>query len=253
MRNRNAVPLSEMTPGDWIKITVSDTGTGIPADVLPHIYDPFFTTKAPGQGNGLGLAQVYGIVGSHEGHIDVKSYVAEDEQQAKGTTFTIYLPALTTKTNKPSMELTATLATGSGETILVVEDNAATRTALVDSLQVLNYKVLTAQNGEEALAILSQYEDDVPASQTSPIDLILSDVVMPIMGGVALLQALQQQKSSIGVVLLTGHPMEEELKNIQLREHDDATTPLVGWLLKPPSLEQLATAIAQGLRQTQAL
>jgi CheY-like chemotaxis protein len=139
------------------------------------------------------------------------------------------------------------------ETILVVEDNAATRTALVDSLQILNYKVLTAQNGEEALAILSQYEANAPTSQSPPIDLILSDVVMPTMGGIALLRALQRRKSNVGVVLLTGHPMEEELNTLQLHEQDGMSTPLAGWLLKPPSLEQLATAITQGLKQTQAL
>jgi CheY-like chemotaxis protein len=244
-------PLSEISPGDWVKITISDTGSGIPADILPHIYDPFFTTKDLGQGSGLGLAQVYGIIGSHEGYIDVKSYVTEDDNHTPGTTFMIYLPAMTTEREKTTSDLTSKLMTGNGETILVVEDNAATRTALVDSLQVLNYKVLTAQNGEDALRIISQYENSISTSQKPSIDLILSDVVMPTMGGIALLHTLQQQESKIGVILLTGHPMEKELESLQLRESASMTTRLMGWLLKPPSLEQLARAIAQGLKQAQ--
>ncbi len=243
-------PLSEMSPGDWVKITVSDTGTGISADVLPHIYDPFFTTKASGQGSGLGLAQVYGIVGSHEGYIDVKSYVSEDDDHTKGTTFMIYLPSRTREVDETTLPITSKLVTGHEETILVVEDNVATRTALVESLQVLNYKVLTAEDGEEALAIISDYENNLQASQRPPIDLVLSDVVMPKMGGIALLHALQQQDSNVGVVLLTGHPMEKELERLQLQESTSMTPCLVGWLLKPPSLGQLAEAIAQGLKQT---
>jgi signal transduction histidine kinase len=82
--------LPEIETGEWIQITISDTGTGIPSDVLPHIFDPFFTTKEPGKGSGLGLAQVHGIVGSHEGHITVNTKLGE------GTTFTIYLPVLPT-------------------------------------------------------------------------------------------------------------------------------------------------------------
>jgi two-component system cell cycle sensor histidine kinase/response regulator CckA len=84
----HAAPLPDMTAGDWVKITVSDTGTGIPPATLAHIFEPFFTTKEPGQGSGLGLAQVYGIVKQHQGHIEVQS------REDRGTTFTIYLPAL---------------------------------------------------------------------------------------------------------------------------------------------------------------
>jgi CheY-like chemotaxis protein len=155
--------------GMWLCIRVSDTGTGIPEDVLPHIFEPFFTTKAPDRGSGLGLAQVFGIVSQHNGAIDVET------QTGKGTTFIIYLPAL------PSPDRTATTAkregliAGHGETILVVEDNPTTRLALVDSLAQLNYHTLEAGNGREGLALFEQ--------AAGKIALILSDLVMPEMGG----------------------------------------------------------------------
>ena len=215
---------------------VSDTGTGIPPDVLPRIFDPFFTTKAEGKGSGLGLAQVHGIVAQHEGQIDVETKVGE------GTTFLIYLPALSIRQPEIIVQATAPLQQGKGQTILVVEDNAATRKALVESLELLNYRVLEAVNGREALALFDQYAND-PVTLDTPgrkIALVLSDVVMPGMGGQALFRALEQRDSTVKVVLLTGHPLQEQLENLQAQGLD-------GWLLKPPVLEQLAEMIARVL------
>jgi signal transduction histidine kinase/ActR/RegA family two-component response regulator len=226
--SRKKAPLPEIKVGEWIQIEVSDTGTGIPPDVLPHIFEPFFTTKAP-QGSGLGLAQVHGIVGSHEGHIAV------DTQFGKGTTFTIYLPNMPLESPEPSTLEMESLVKGQGETILVVEDNAAARKALVASLQQLNYRTIEAINGREALVILKQHSDKIA--------LVLSDVVMPKMGGNALLQNLKQQGATVPIVMLTGHPMEKELDDLQAQG-------LSGWLLKPPSLEQLAEMIVQTLKET---
>jgi two-component system cell cycle sensor histidine kinase/response regulator CckA len=163
--------------GEWVQVTVSDTGTGIPPHVLPHIFEPFFTTRAP-LGSGLGLAQVHGIVAQHEGHIDVETQVGH------GTTFTIYLPTLPMHPPEPISLEAPTLAQGQGETILVVEDDDATREALVESLGVLNYRVLEATNGQEALAILEQRRGEIA--------LVLSDVVMPGMGSIALLRSMRQ-------------------------------------------------------------
>ncbi len=191
---RKAVPLPEMAPGVWITLMVSDTGMGIPPDVLPRIYDPFFTTKAPGKGSGLGLSQVHGIVMRHAGHIDVKSQVG------KGTIFTVYLPALPDQAAEAVALVSESMAKGGGETLLVVEDNAATREALIEGLEVLNYHVIEAENGHEALAILEQQRDDIA--------LVLSDVVMPDMGGIALLRALRARGIDIGVILVTGHSFE---------------------------------------------
>jgi hypothetical protein len=129
---------------------VSDTGTGIPPDVLPRIFEPFFTTRAP-LGSGLGLAQVYGIVGQHGGRIDVETRMGD------GTTFTIYLPAYRLEpASAPSHTALSALAEGRGETILVAEDDAVVRRALVDGLELLNYRVLEVSNGQEALETLEQ-------------------------------------------------------------------------------------------------
>jgi signal transduction histidine kinase/GAF domain-containing protein len=226
--------VTETAIGEWVQLTVSDTGTGIPPDVLPRVFDPFFTTKAPGQGTGLGLAQVYGIVKQHEGAIDVESQVGTSTERPGGTTFTIYLPALPAHTAEPlTLELPA-LARGQGQTILVVEDNASTRQALMDSLELLNYRLLEARHGQEALAILEQHGDGV--------DLVISDVVMPVMGGIALLHAIRQRGMTVPVVMLTGHPLEDELEG--LRAHG-----LVDWLPKPVSLEQLAEIVAKTIRK----
>jgi CheY-like chemotaxis protein len=226
--------MPDMKAGEWICITVSDNGTGIAEDVLPHIFDPFFTTKEPGKGTGLGLAQVYGIIKQHEGHIDVQTQIG------KGTTFLLYLPALAVQpitilsTNKER------LIPGAGQLILVVEDDVSTRKAIVNSLELLEYRVLETTNGKEALAIFEQHVEHTDPSDQ--IALVVSDVIMPEMGGKALFYALKQQAPDIKVLLLTGHPLQEEDME-PLRAQG-----LSGWLLKPPSLERLAEVIAKILQ-----
>jgi signal transduction histidine kinase/ActR/RegA family two-component response regulator len=213
--------------GDWICLTVADTGCGIPVDVLPHIFDPFFTTKSPGSGTGLGLSQVYGIITQHQGHIDVST------MEGEGTTFNIYLPALPTDRSEQSCPKTQYLPQGQGQVILVVEDEDITRKAVVSGLEMLGYRVLEADDGREALKVFEQH--------ASQIDLVLSDMVMPNMGGRALFQALKQLDADGKVVLMTGHPLEEGELGPLLAQG------LQGWLTKPPSLEQLALAVARAL------
>ena len=221
-------PLSNIPVGDWVTVSVSDTGAGIAPDALPHIFEPFFTTKAAGEGTGLGLAQVYGIVKQHEGIVDVKT------EEGVGTTFTLYLPTLTAPWPEPSLVGIGRPPEGHGETILVVEDNAATRGAVVDSLETLGYKILEATNGQQALAAFEQHAGEIA--------LVLSDVVMPEMSGQALFQALRQQDADVKVVLMTGHPMERQLESLRAEG-------LTGWLPKPPSIEDLASVIAQALNE----
>ena len=239
IQDNKSAPLPEMSPGKWVQVTVTDTGTGIPPDVLPHIFEPFFTTRAP-LGTGLGLAQVYGIVAQHEGHIDVTTKMGE------GTTFTYYLPGLPVLEPEAEVGEMSTLPEGQGETILVVEDNAAAREALVDSLELLNYRVLEAANGREALEILERQTLEAQTLEVSEdfrslgITLVLSDLVMPVMGGQALFHALRQQDSAVKMVMLTGHPMTKELEELRAQG-------LSGWLLKPPSIEQLAEVVARAL------
>ena len=213
-----------METGEWVQVKVSDTGTGIPPDLIPRVFEPFFTTKAP-LGSGLGLAQVYGIVKQHNGHIDVESQVGE------GTTFTLYIPALPLSQQEAPTQPESALLQGQGQTILVVEDDATTLGALAESLKVLNYHVLEASNGQEALAVFEGQDD---------IDLVLSDVVMPDMDGVGLLQALQERDPALQIVMLTGHPLEDTIEHIK-------SDSVADWLQKPVSLEQLAQVVGRVL------
>jgi CheY-like chemotaxis protein len=207
-------------------LTITDTGHGIPPDILPHVFDPFFTTKGPGEGTGLGLSQVYGIVVQHDGHVDATS------KQGEGSTFALYLPALTVEPGEtPGGPLTH-MVSGTGQVILVVEDAATTRGALRDSLELLDYRVLEAANGEEALMIFEQ--------QANEIALVLSDMVMPRMGGRDLFHALRARDPAIKVVMLTGHLMQNEMEELRAQGMTD-------WLPKPPSLEHLAEVVAQAL------
>lgn len=216
-------PLHDMLPGSYVTLTVTDTGTGIPEDIIGHIYEPFFTTKAPGKGSGLGLAQVYGIVKQHDGYITVNSRLEQ------GTTFTLYFPALKVAQTQMPYTPRIPLNRGKGQTILVVEDEQGLREAISASLEALNYQVIKTCNGLEALTQLS--------FQRSQIALILSDAIMPEMGGIALLHAVRQAGISIPFVILTGHTMETELDSLR-------AAGLNNWLLKPPNLHQLSQVIA---------
>jgi len=221
-------PLPEMEAGEWVRVTVTDTGTGIPPDVLPRIFEPFFTTRAP-LGTGLGLAQVYGIVKQHEGHVDVTTKVGE------GTTFVFYLPALPVSQPEESrLSKMPDLLKGQGETILVVEDNAAMREALVDGLEMLNYQSLEAENGREALATFERHGDEIA--------LVLSDLVMPEMGGIMLFHALRQRNPAVRVVILTGYPLAEEAGELRAQGIAD-------WIQKPVDLEQLAEVMDRVLKK----
>ena len=216
-------PLPELPPGVWIRWGVKDTGTGIADEILPHLFEPFYSTKEPETGSGLGLAQVHGIVTQHNGAIDVTT------RHHEGTRFDIYLPALTSKADvAPLIEMEDEPMRGEGELILIVEDNRSVRRALEGTLRALGYAIHTVANGREALAWMEAHGDAV--------DLVLSDVVMPEMGGRALLHALRADYPSLPVLLLTGHPMREEMESI-LEEG------LSAWLPKPPNPVTLARAL----------
>jgi two-component system, cell cycle sensor histidine kinase and response regulator CckA len=224
----NCVICGEVTEGDWVRIQVTDTGSGIPPQVLTHIFEPFYTTKDVGKGTGLGLAQVYGIVKQHEGHTDVTTEVGA------GTTFTLYLPALLGRQPEAQALETRGSVQGQGETILVVEDNADLRKAMVESVKWLNYRVREAADGREALDILGQ--------GGSEIALVLSDLVMPEMGGAALFHTMRQRGLMLPMVMLSGHPMKKEMADLQAQG-------LAGWMLKPPNLAQLSQLLARALEK----
>ncbi len=226
-----ALPLPEMEAAgtaarEWVGVTVSDTGTGMPPDVLPRIYEPFFTTKAPGEGSGLGLAQVYGIVTQHEGYIDVKSRVGH------GTIFTFYLPALPASQMEPLAPETETLTEGRGETILVVEDDPAVRTALSAALEMLNYRVLVATNGQEAMAIFEQHAEELA--------LVVSDMVMPGMSGKKLMRELRMADPYLKALAITGYALADDVQ--ELRENG-----ILEVVQKPFEVDTLAQAIRRVL------
>lgn len=194
-------PLPDMDPGTWQIITITDTGHGIAPEHLGHIFEPFFTTKTPQKGTGLGLSQVYGIILQHGGHIDVHSQLEE------GTTFTIYLPAITISSSDHTSVDQSTLPVGAGQLVLLVEDEPTIQTVVVETLEMLNYRVITAMDGDMALTMLREQKDE--------IDLVLSDVVMPRMGGVEMLAAARDMGLETPVLLMSGYVMEENLPVLQ--------------------------------------
>jgi len=187
--------------GPYVRLSVSDTGSGIPAHLLEKIFDPFFTTKPLGKGTGLGLSTVVGIVRSHEGFLDVRS------EMGKGTTFDLFFPAL--GDGSPSVACAEDEAgpVGHGELVLVVDDESAIRTATQFVLAENGYRTLAAADGAEALSIF--------ARQTEPIDLVLTDVAMPVVDGVALCRALKKMDPAVRIVAATGQGDENRLRELQ--------------------------------------
>jgi CheY-like chemotaxis protein len=189
-----------MPPGDWVCLAVSDTGTGIAKEVRAHLFEPFFSTKGPGMGTGLGLAQVHGIVEQHRGHIDVQTEVGA------GSTFRVYLPA--ESGNRPDQAEVETegMPRGHGETILLVEDEHRVREAVQGLLESLGYDVLAAADGQEALALC---RDRQPA-------LVVTDLVMPKMGGRELTQLLHERCSDLKTLVVTGYAIEDSLEDLEV-------------------------------------
>ena len=219
-------PVANMAAGEWVRIDVQDTGAGIRPEHLAHVFEPFFTTKEPGKGTGLGLAQAHGIVAQHDGHIVVGS------EPGVGTTFSIFLPAqpMTAETGGSGAGRTG-VPEGHGESLLLVEDDVTLRTSLAELLELWGYRVVQATSGEEALALLHG---------GTAVELVLSDVVMPRLGGVALVKSLQRAGLHVPVILMSGHPLDEEQVNWQ-------RLGVTAWLEKPPHTLQLAQAIAKAL------
>jgi len=177
--------------GPHVRLLVSDSGTGMDAEVRRRVFEPFFTTKPVGKGSGLGLATVYGIVKQSGGYIDVES------QPGHGSTFTLYLPRVPAPT-AASPEPAPPPPRPGRETVLLVEDEPGVRALARRALTGFGYRVLEATNGVEALTV---------ARQTSePIDLLLTDVVMPEMGGRELAQVLKQERPDTRVLFTSGYP-----------------------------------------------
>lgn len=218
-----------LSPGAWLRLDVIDTGTGIHPEDLPHIFEPFFSTKEIGIGSGLGLSQVYGLVKQHEGEIDVRSTIGQ------GTTFSIYLRTSAVAPAHPPAKETVEVPHGHGELVLVVEDSDFLRAAEISVLTQLGYRTRVASNGQEAFDLLLKESDKV--------DLILTDLSMPIMGGKELIRAVRRQNWQHPIVVLTGQPLSQA-EIVQLESYGR-----VSRMQKPVVMERLARELHYALNK----
>jgi two-component system, cell cycle sensor histidine kinase and response regulator CckA len=214
--------------GRYVLLALSDTGTGMTDDVKAHLFEPFFTTKPPGKGTGLGLATCFGIVQQSAGHIEVES------QLAQGTTFTLYFPWVEAAALPAHTADLATPVSGGTETVLLVEDEAVVRDLAAANLRELGYTVLEAGNGEEALRLARQHGER--------IDLALTDVVMPIMGGKEMADALRESHPTTKVLFTSGYSEEVIGRHGVLR-------PGIAFLQKPYLAPTLARRVREVLDQ----
>jgi two-component system cell cycle sensor histidine kinase/response regulator CckA len=239
-----------MPAGSYVLIEVSDTGVGIPKEIINNIFEPFFSTKGAGQGTGLGLSTVYGIVRQSEGFVFV------DSAPGRGATFSIYLPAVDHapvdhapgdhSPGEPPLEKEAALAAatavrgghdgqfaGAG-TVLLVEDEDPVRMFAARALRGKGYEVLEATSGEAAL--------DMIAAHDGGIDVMVSDVVMPGMDGYTLARLVHEERSEIRIILVSGHAEGGELA-------DFGGDPSFRFLAKPFTLAELAATVKETMEQ----
>jgi two-component system cell cycle sensor histidine kinase/response regulator CckA len=188
----------DIPAGLYVMLIVSDTGHGMTPEVKARLFEPFFTTKPATQNTGLGLATVYGIVVQSGGYIWVES------EPDKGTTFKICFPRVEPEEDRTETPLAAAEATGGSETVLLVEDEIAVRSVAARVLQGQGYTVLTASNGREAMALLDQNSEQV--------DLVLTDVIMPDMGGPELVDRLRVRWPGLKVVYMSGYAEGDKLQ-----------------------------------------
>ena len=216
----------EKHPGSYVVLTVSDTGIGMDKEVQEHIFDPFYTTKEKGKGTGLGLSTVYGIVKQNNGFIWVYS------EPGQGSTFKIYLPKLKGDVKGEEKEQTPVITLDGSETVLIVEDDDSLRKLTQKSLQPHGYRILVAENGEDALRVSKEHE--------GTIDLLITDVVMPRMGGKEVAERLQTLYPRMKVIYMSGYTDDSIV-------HRGVLEPGLNFLAKPFSPEGLARKVREVL------
>jgi PAS domain S-box-containing protein len=213
--------------GEFVRIAVSDTGTGIDSGILDRIFDPFFTTKPMGEGTGLGLSTTLTIVKSHGGFLDV------DSEIGNGTRMAVYLPASTD--SRPGSETEGTvkqLPSGRGELVLLVDDEDSIRQITRSTLETFGYQVLTAADGTEALALFAQHRDKVAV--------VITDTMMPFMDGVATIRALKKLRPDLKIISASGLASERRMP-------ESVRGSVEVFLTKPYTAEMLLTSLAQVL------
>ncbi len=216
-------------PGKFVRLTVADTGPGVPPEVIDKVFEPFFTTKPVGKGTGLGLSTVYSIVRSHGGFVSVESEVG------KGTTFYAYLPASEETEVVRKDEVSEDECAGNGETILVVDDEEFILDATREVLERLGYKVLTANDGTEAVKVFEERGND--------IDLVVTDIMMPQMDGIATIRALKKMRPDLPIVAASG------ITGSKIRKAVEEGAEV--WLAKPFTTEKLCATLQELLRKHQ--
>ena len=217
-----ANPQTGAKPGFYAVIRVSDTGTGIPPEVLDKMFEPFFTTKEVGKGTGLGLSTVLSIVKSHGGFVQVQTAIN------KGTTFIIHLPALENAQPQASEGEARKLPTGHGETILAVDDEASVLSMTREMLETFGYRVLTAKDGAEAVAAYSTHRAEIKG--------VLTDMLMPFMDGPTTIRVLRKLNPKVKIIAASGLMDNEKVKD---------TTGLdnITFLMKPYTAEKLLATL----------
>jgi signal transduction histidine kinase/CheY-like chemotaxis protein len=217
---------SELSPADYVRLSVSDSGVGIAPDVLPRIFEPFFTTKPPGAGTGLGLAMCYGVVKQAGGHISVRS------RQGQGTEFIVLLPRVLAATPEIMPDAEADTMPPGKETVLVVEDSEMVRSMAVRTLRGVGYHVLEAESGEKALDCSDMYEGH--------IHLVLSDVVMPGLSGPEVADRILAKRPEAKAMLMSGYTEDSAVRQGMQR----AEIPFVS---KPFTPGEIARAVRWAL------
>jgi PAS domain S-box-containing protein len=217
----------EIDAGDYAVVCVSDTGVGMSSDTITKVFEPFFTTKPIGQGTGLGLSMIYGFAKQSRGHVRVESTVGQ------GTTFRLYLPKSLGATEARSVAPKPDAAIGSGETVLVVEDDSAVRLIISDVLRDLGYASIEAGDGQAALPMLTS---------NTPIDLLITDVGLPGLNGRQLAEIARQHRPGLKVLFVTGYAEHAT-------GHAPFLAPGMEMVTKPFALDALALRIREMLRK----
>ncbi|MBR8835320.1 MAG: PAS domain S-box protein [Stigonema ocellatum SAG 48.90 = DSM 106950] len=214
--------------GPYIVITIADSGTGIPPEIMERIFDPFFTTKELGKGTGLGLSTVMGIIKSHGGFVTVNS------ELGKGSSFKVYLPS--NQVTETQIAADAELSNGNGELILIVDDEVTIGEITKTTLESHNYRVLTASNGVEALILYAQHKDDV--------SVVLIDLMMPGMDGSTTILTLQRINPHVQIIAMSGM-----MVNGATAQHKSLG--ILGFLSKPFTAEALLSTLQAVLHSSQ--
>lgn len=214
-------------PGQYVQVTVADTGTGMTQDVMQRIFDPFFTTKEIGKGTGLGLSTVITIVRSHGGFINVYS------EPRRGTQFSIYFPAKHMEEAAGADTTTPAIPHGNGELILVVDDEENIRDVTQATLEKFGYRVVTASDGTEGLAAFAENRKSIAA--------ILTDISMPFMDGPAMIRALRKLDPQVKIIAMSGLMNPEQTTDLERISVNSS-------LLKPFTAETLLTEVARILK-----